>query len=293
MGDPQGVLGTLPGGGAVVYLPDFSLAIISPPGTPDHVQAAQQIVLPSIQPAAAGSRHRSMLDRLLNSFSGSSQAAAPSSPNQLRAVFKQDTDTFHLIDYSSMKSFAVTIPGVDIRSIRRHAAPASSGGDSWIVSGFEKGRGGDRSAGDELRLYSVAVSASETTAVCTPLHLRPQEENSTTACSPGWDDHHHSSWKTENCQASTPSGGASWGASTTAHYGDLLLSGKSPNGLLTVWPRTERVGNRAKSTISQVASSLMSKGTKDILIHSTNTSDNVSVSAALRSPGGRKGAPKL
>jgi hypothetical protein len=293
MGDPHGVLGTLPGGGAAVYLPDFAMALVAPPGTGvDDVAPLLQVALPSIVPPGKPGKKQSMLDRLLASFSGSTDlsiSGASSQKEQLRCVFKQESDTFHLVDYASLKSLTVRIPGAGIRSVRR----VGDSNSHWMVSA-------NKGNGPALQHYMVTVSPSAETAMCYPVDVgEPHGGNSTTDATPAWDDHHYDSWKTEGYPSSFKASTVGWGASNTAHYGEMELGAFNAiaSGALKVWPRSESVGaNSTSPSFAQAASSLLSRsggagGPKDVVIPSINSVTDMSVNSTIRASRGKKSKP--
>lgn len=291
MGDPYGILGTLPGGGVAVYLPDFAMALIAPPsGNVDDVKPVLQVALPSIVPPGKSGKKQSMLDRLLASFSGVGNNAISDSTqaqkDQLRCLYKQESDTVHLVDYSALKCLTVKIPGGGIRSVRQ----VGGCNDQWIVSTHT----GNSAS---LQQYLLTVSLSSDSAICFPLEVAASiGGNSATDAAPAWDDHHYDSWKTDADVSSFKPSTASWGASPTAHYGELDMSPltATASGSLAIWPRSESVGNNMSSSITEAASNLLSRSpghgaAKDVVIPSTNTASDISVNASVRASRGKKG----
>jgi len=265
LGDPEAVLSPLPGGGAVVYLPEAHMGLIAPGTSWTDIKPVVHCALPALKNEVSNAANKSGGlfgvdgESVLRNFYSFIDKSVPTSEDNshapsLSAIFKQGKNTFHLLDHVGKKSHSVVMPNMSVQSVNRLNMPDSDQSLShWIVTGNIGDKGAHR-----FGQCVVSVSAADSHAVSHSFEYTvppnsPYANDKPMRYVSGWQER-GAQWKTElnNSVHASPSdavGDAHLSGSSTVHCGVLSFPLDAPSrpnvssGMLTVWPRTESVSS--------------------------------------------------
>jgi hypothetical protein len=268
LGDPEVIMSPLPQGGVSVFLHEHGLALIVPGSDPDDIQPVLQCQIPPLAQkrsshASSGfstgfsEKIQSVKSSLQNVFDGSDDVLM----SEPLTLFKQGQRQFHLIDYHSKKIVNVST-SIEIQNISPVLPRDDLSVFKWVVTG--KMTENNNRFGHALASYSTVTSVATLGELSfissdSPLpHFKDPFDGPA-----GWNLASRGEWVVEDkaiwSHASTSlhptsSSAVEWTGSPRTHFAAFSIppEASSVPAKLTLWPRSEAIGQERKGSIRSV-----------------------------------------